>query len=88
MLFDLDDDPQELIDLGDAPQHADVRQRMSDALFEWARRHHNRITVTAERVERMSGGEPPGVVIGCWDEADFEKVFGHPFEARKQGMAK
>ena len=82
MLFDLDTDPQELVDLGADPAFAEVRQRMSDAIFEWARRHHNRITITGERIEKMTGGEPPGILIGFWDEADYEARFGTPFPRR------
>lgn len=82
MLFDLGTDPQELVDLGASPAHEDVRARLSSAIFEWARRHHNRITVTPECVEAMTGKEPPGVVIGVWDEDDYQRVFGKPFAAR------
>ena len=35
-----------------------------------------------ERVERMTGGEPPGILIGVWDEAQFQDVFGKPFDQR------
>ena len=83
MLFDLVSDPQELDDLGEHPAHEPIRLRMAAAIFEWARRPHNRITVDAERIERMTGREPPGIVIGIWDEDDYEKVFGKPFDARK-----
>jgi len=83
MLFDLLDDPDELQDLGADPARAHVRERLEKAIFTWARQHHNRITVTPERVEKMSGGEPPGVLIGFWDEDDYETVFGRPF--RKPG---
>jgi arylsulfatase A-like enzyme len=82
MLFDLRSDPQELTDLGasDLADHVAVRARMADALFAWARQHHNRITVHPDRIERMAAnGEPPGVVIGFWDEAEFEAAKGRPF---------
>jgi arylsulfatase A-like enzyme len=69
MLFDLESDPQELNDLGADPAHAGERARLHEAIFAWARRHHNRITLTPERIDRMAGQEPPGVVIGVWDEA-------------------
>lgn len=81
MLFDLETDTQELNDLGGVPgEELDaVRARMSDAIFAWARRHHNRITLTPERIEAMTGKEPDGILIGFWDEADFEAVTGTPF---------
>ena len=83
MLFDLATDPQELNDLGAAPEHAGVRERMNAALFEWTRRHHTRITVSPERVDQIANGASGGIVIGCWDEAEFEQRYGHSFEARK-----
>jgi hypothetical protein len=82
MLFDLQDDPQELVDLGASPDHQAIRTRVDAAIFEWSRRHHNRITVTPERIEQMTGREPPGILIGFWDEAEFEQVFGKPFTER------
>ena len=82
MLFDLQEDPDELNDLGTAPEHHDVRARMHEAIFDWSRQHHNRITLTPETIEEMTGTEPPGILIGYWDEAEFEQVFDKPFEDR------
>lgn len=82
MLFDLENDPQELVDLGDDPAHEPVRRRMHEAIFEWARRHHNRITVSPQRIEQMSNREPPGILIGVWDEREFQEIFGKPFSER------
>jgi arylsulfatase A-like enzyme len=82
ILFDLEADPRELNDLGDDPAHEEVRRRMHEAIFSWARRHHNRMTRSPEQIEKMSGREPPGILIGFWDEADFEKEFKKPFAER------
>ena len=82
MLFDLEQDPQELNDLGGDPAHAEVRTRMHEAIFAWARQHHNRITRSPQEIARMSGREPPGILIGVWDEADFERIFNKPFSER------
>jgi hypothetical protein len=80
MLFDLESDPQELVDLGASVDHDAVRTRMKDALFAWARQHHNRITVTPERVDHMlANREPPGIVIGFWDEAEYEAALGRKY---------
>ena len=68
MLFDLENDPQELNDLGEDPACATERDRLHTAIFEWACRHHTRTTLSPERINAMSGREPPGIVIGCWDE--------------------
>jgi len=78
MLFDMQQDPQELTDLGGVPGEAldAVRTRMSDAIFAWARRHHNRITMHPDKIDAMTGREPPGIIIGVWDEADLKATFG------------
>lgn len=82
MLFDLENDPEELVDLGASAAHSEVRHRMHEAIFTWARRHHNRITLPPERIEQMTGREPPGILIGIWDEEQFAKEFHKPFDQR------
>ena len=72
LLFDLETDPDELVDLGAEPEHEAVRARLHEAMFDWARRHHSRITRTPEQVDRMARAqEPPGVLIGFWDEDEM-----------------
>jgi arylsulfatase A-like enzyme len=83
MLFDLESDQQELNDLGADPAHEATRARLADAIFTWARKHHSRITVSPERVNQMAGREPPGILIGYWDEKDYEEVFDKPFPTAK-----
>ena len=80
MLFDMENDPDELHDLGasTAAEPAAARERLTNALFDWARQHHNRITLTPERIEAMTGGEPPGILIGFWDEDDLA-AHGMPY---------
>jgi arylsulfatase A-like enzyme len=84
MLFDLETDPQELTDLGasDLSEHVEVRARMEAAISNWARQHHTRTTKTKDWIEAVAGKEPPGVLIGFWDESEFEEVFGKPFAER------
>jgi arylsulfatase A-like enzyme len=82
MLFDLDTDPQELTDLGANPAYEAERARLHEAMFAWARQHHNRITLTPDRINARSGREPSGILIGIWDEAEFERVFKKPFKER------
>ena len=78
MLFDLEVDPKELHDLGESEQeiHLKAKKRLYDALFEWARKHHSRTTVTNEEIEKRTGKEPPGVIIGVWDEEEHQILFG------------
>jgi len=74
MLFDLEADPDELIDLGADEALEPVRQRLRDAIFRWACRHHNRTTLTPQRIDSMAGAEPPGILIGFWDEDEVERA--------------
>ena len=84
MLFDLANDPGELHDLGasDRPEHHAVRDLMVARLTEWSLGHHARITRSAAQIKAMEDREPPGVLIGFWDEAEFESHFGKPFAER------
>lgn len=73
MLFDLESDPDELVDLGGDPAFTEQVDRLRGQHFEWTRQHHNRITKTAEEVEAMAdAGEPPGILIGYRDRAELE----------------
>ena len=82
ILFDLQNDPRELIDLGDDPEHAGIVARMTDAILEWATRFHSRTTRSHAEIDRMAGQEPRNVLIGIWDEDEYEAAFGHRFEDR------
>ena len=76
MLFDLETDPDELTDLGEDPAFKAERACLHEAIFAWARRHHNRLTKSAEWIEQVTGKEPPGVIICVWDEEEYAEVFG------------
>lgn len=78
VLFDLESDPQELIDLGasEDPEHVTVRTRMEAALLNWATRHHTRITATPAVLARQTKAAETGILIGFWDEAEFFEVTG------------
>lgn len=77
MLFDLASDPNEFVDLGAAPEHEEVRRRLHEALFRWARQPRQRVTVpdgaieTMEIQPRISEG---GILIGYWDEEDLSEA--------------
>ncbi|MBS29069.1 MAG: phosphonate monoester hydrolase [Alphaproteobacteria bacterium] len=74
LLFDLENDPDEVVDLGAEPEHEAIRAELHEALFAWARQHHTRITRAPEQVNRMSaGGEPPGIQIGFWNEEELRE---------------
>ena len=71
VLFDLENDPQELKDLGRCPDHADVRQTMFNRLAEWSLQYRQRVACSEQRAVHMSGIEEKiGVLIGYWNEDD------------------
>ena len=83
VLFDLSSDPDELIDLGlsgDA-EHVDVRKRMEAALLQWATGHHTRITATPAVLARQKTAAKDGILIGFWDEEEYQQTTGQAFSA-------
>ena len=84
MLFDLQNDPDELVDLGASQldEHLAVAKIMETRISQWARQHHNRTTKTFEQLEAITDSEPPGILIGIWDEKDYEESIGHPYSER------
>ena len=80
ILHDLENDPQELRDLGRQMEYQPVIDRLNARLLDWATEHHSSVTQPAEFVERTAGGEyHSGVLIGFWDEADAAEAerLGH-----------
>ena len=74
LLFDLQTDPNEVVDLGANPEYADQLARLKDMHFEWTRKHHNRITRSREIVEAMTDGkEPPGILIGFANKEELDQ---------------
>src|SRR6056297_47850 len=83
ILFDLHADPQELVDLGasELPEHQEVRTRMDKALMDWATRHHTRITATPDVLAGQSKAAEIGILIGFWDEDEYEWTTGQSFDS-------
>jgi len=84
MLFDLVNDPKELEDLGasEEAEHVAIMKLMEARIFEWSSQHHNRTTKTFEQLDAITNKEPPGIIIGVYDEEDYEQSIGHPFSER------
>ncbi len=71
ILFDLENDPDELTDLGDSQEHSGVIAEMYDHLFTWTRRQSQRTTRTAQQlVEMRTKSRGRGVIVGIYDETD------------------
>ncbi len=74
MLFDLQTDPNELQDLAGDPAYADQIDRLAQWHYAWSRQHHNRTTLSADVIERMTDdGEPPGILIGFANKEEGEQ---------------
>lgn len=66
-LFDLADDPDELVDRGRDPSLEGVRREMRERLFDWFLRLKRRTTVTDDDVERGTAAHKrAGVFFGQW----------------------
>jgi arylsulfatase A-like enzyme len=66
-LFDLENDPLELVDLGDDPAREPVRREMRDRLAEWLMGLKRRVTVNYDYVTRRTeDARSNNVLIGVW----------------------
>ena len=66
-LFDLQDDPQEINDLGADPGYEEVRREMSDRLFEWMRKRKLRTTLSNYEIAKRTGkAKERGYLFGVW----------------------
>lgn len=81
VLFDLETDPCELTDLGrsSSSEHHEARTRLESALLSWATQHHSRITATQDILMRQGKAAEQGILIGFWDETEYEAATGKPF---------
>ncbi|PLP58003.1 phosphonate monoester hydrolase [Mesorhizobium loti] len=78
MLFDRENDPHELSDLGQRAEFADVIANLREALFHWLVTPKNRITVEDrwltgddDKLRHFDPAIVPGILIGYWDEAEL-----------------
>ncbi|MCP4188948.1 MAG: sulfatase-like hydrolase/transferase [Gammaproteobacteria bacterium] len=75
LLFDLQQDPQELNDLGTSEKYQNICQRFEWAILKWSLKHHNRITLTDEQIETSRGNElDEGIFIGYWDQDEVNQA--------------
>ena len=76
LLYDLDEDPGELVDRINDPALKSVRSDMHEQLFDWFRRRKHDPTYPDSFIDRFSqpgGIAQSGVLIGYWDEEDLER---------------
>ncbi|MDQ2095523.1 sulfatase-like hydrolase/transferase [Rhodalgimonas zhirmunskyi] len=84
MLFDLENDPDELNDLGESEDHQEVITEMYDKLFAWSRRTSQRTTRSEEQLLKMrTGSRGRGIVLGVYDENDTPLELTVRYRGRK-----
>ena len=72
MLFDLENDPNELTDLGTSAEHEAIRQDMFEALSAWARRLSQRTTMSpADVIAERKRSPARGILLGALDETEM-----------------
>ena len=75
MLFDLQNDPGELHDLGASTEHDAVIDAMYGHLHEWSLRMSQRTTVSDERILAMrkgGGSVRKGILLGVYDQDEID----------------
>ncbi len=67
-LYDMKNDPEELFDLGDSPDHASVRDEMHEKMFTWFRNRLIRTEMDYDSLYEMGleRDEKMGILIGHW----------------------
>ena len=66
-LFNLRDDPAEIIDLGADPAYAAVRADLREHLYDWAMSRKMRLGIDDARVEARTGNaHKRGIIFGAW----------------------
>ena len=77
MLYDLESDPDEVVDRGDDPDCAGEIIRLKAALFEWALHPKGHITTPNAKIAAYAENQlqiKAGVIIGVWDEAELAAI--------------
>ncbi len=75
MLYDLQDDPQELHDRGRDLGLAVVRERMKDLMLDWAAQLRNRTALSEDQMKTLTGKSArQGILIGFWKESDVPEA--------------
>ena len=75
MLYDLQEDPQELCDRGRDPSLATVRERMKDLMLDWSSQLRNRTAIDNEQMKALTGKSArQGILIGFWKESDVPEA--------------
>ncbi|MEL6689726.1 MAG: sulfatase-like hydrolase/transferase, partial [Pseudomonadota bacterium] len=85
MLYDLETDPEELVDLGAVPEHAPQITRLYGELAKWSRRQSQRVATSKEMLAGMRGSGPgKGILMFMVDGDELPPEFTE----KQRGKAK
>jgi hypothetical protein len=66
-LFNLEEDPDEMNDLGGSEMHKDIRGQLFRQLFDWMRTRKLRPALSNKEIASRTGkGKQRGYLIGVW----------------------
>jgi len=66
-LFDMKNDPDELVDLGEDPSHEETRRQLSDQIFAWMRKRKFRTALSNNEIANRTGkAKERGYLFGVW----------------------
>ena len=71
MLFDMETDPDELIDLGCDPDYRPICDKMMLRLGQWARRQSQRTSISDEEIAKAQSGKRDGIIFGACDGSEL-----------------
>lgn len=71
MLYDLQEDPQELVDFGIDKEYSVVRSQLTEQMMDWSAGLKNRVTGSESMArQRMGKSDEQGILIGYWQQTD------------------
>ena len=74
MLFDMENDPEEYVDLGASADHADIVDMMYRRLAVWARRMSQRTAISDDQIKAGRGGSRrKGILLGLYDGSEVDE---------------
>ncbi len=86
MLFDLENDPNELNDLGGQSTHKDIIEMMYQRLAQWGRRMAQRTTIEDKSIhKKFEMDSDVGIMLGVYDDADAPDLAANFYRGKAKG---
>ncbi len=74
MLFDMENDPHELTDLGTDANRRAIVELMLARLGQWARRQSQRTAISDDEISRAQSGKRDGIILGAYDGSELARA--------------